>query len=435
MLEQFQLHLENSFSFIRGKKILLAVSGGIDSMVLLHLFQKTGIEIAVLHYNFQLRAQESDEDEWFIAEYCNSNAIHFFSKKTATQEYASEQKLSIQLAARKLRYEWFYEQLTSLKYDYISTAHHLDDSLETFLINFIRGTGLAGLVGIPTVNDKVIRPLLPFSRSQIEQFAIHNNILWREDASNGTTKYLRNKLRHDVIPVLKEIQPDLLSNFNQTIQHLQDSQSIILDAIQHFKNQVMIEKGEIFYFDCDKMMAFSNYRNYLYQILSSFGFSAWDDIYVLVEKQVGKQIFSENYILLKDRNSLILFPKADSKNEVYLIKSKNEIVKFPLNLSFSNTNTMSNPLPNCIFVYEDTLKFPLQIRKWTEGDTFYPFGMIGKKKISKYFKDQKMSLIQKENTWILCSDNQIVWVIGMRMDDRFKVTNETRNILKITLDK
>lgn len=435
MLEQFQLHLENSFSFIRGKKILLAVSGGIDSMVLLHLFQKTGIEVAVLHYNFQLRAQESDEDELFIAQYCKLNAIQFFSKKTATEEYASEQKLSIQLAARKLRYEWFYEQLTSLNYDYIATAHHLDDSLETFLINFTRGTGLDGLVGIPTVNDKVIRPLLPFSRSQIKHFATQNNILWREDASNGTTKYLRNKLRLDVIPVLKEIQPDLLSNFNQTIQHLQDSQSIILDAIQHFKNQVMIEKDGIFYFDCDKMMAFSNYRNYLYQILSSFGFSAWDDIYVLVEKQSGKQIFSENYILLKDRNSLILYSKSDSKNEVYLIKSKNEIVKFPLNLSFSNTITISNPLPNCIFVDEDTLQFPLQIRKWTEGDTFYPFGMIGKKKISKYFKDQKMSLIQKENTWILCSDNQIVWVIGMRMDDRFKVTNETRNILKITLDK
>jgi len=434
MLEQFQNHLQNSFPFVRGKKILLAISGGIDSMVLLELFQKTGIEIAVLHYNFQLRNTESDEDELFIANYCKSNGIDFFSKKMNTKKYASDKKLSIQSAARKLRYEWFYEQLTSLNYDYIATAHHLDDSLETFFINFSRGTGLSGLVGIPALNNKIIRPLLLFSREKIYEYAIENKISWREDSSNKTTKYLRNKLRHDVIPILKEVQPDLLSNFQQTIQHLQDSQSIINDAIQYFKNEVVIEKEDVLYFDCDKIVQFSNYKNYLYHVLSPFGFSAWDDIHNLVVNQSGKQILSEKYVLLKDRSRLLLFQKKQHLPEEFLIQSKNENVKIPLNLSFCNIDNISNMSFNCIFVDEDKLKFPLIIRKWDIGDLFFPFGMKGTKKVSKFFKDEKISILDKNNTWILCSDNQIVWIIGMRMDDRFKVTNETRTILKIIVN-
>lgn len=434
MLEQFQNHLQNSFPFVRGKKILLAISGGIDSMVLLELFQKTGIGIAVLHYNFQLRSTESDEDELFIANYCKSNGIDFFSKKMNTKKYASDKKLSIQSAARKLRYEWFYEQLTSLNYDYIATAHHLDDSLETFFINFSRGTGLSGLVGIPALNNKIIRPLLLFSREKIYEYAIENKISWREDSSNKTTKYLRNKLRHDVIPILKEVQPDLLSNFQQTIQHLQDSQSIINDAIQYFKNEVVIEKEDVLYFDCDKIVQFSNYKNYLYHVLSPFGFSAWDDIHNLVVNQSGKQILSEKYVLLKDRSKLLLFQKKQHLPEEFLIQSKSEIVKIPLNISFCNIDHINNTSSNCIFVDEDKLKFPLSIRKWNIGDTFFPFGLKGTKKVSKFFKDEKISILDKNNTWILCSDNQIVWIIGMRMDDRFKVTNETRTILKIIVN-
>lgn len=435
MLIQFQNQFQNLFSFVKGKRILIAVSGGIDSMVLLDLFQKSSINIAVLHCNFQLRDKESDEDEQFLANYCSAQTIDFYSKKINTKKYAEEHKLSIQLAARQLRYEWFYEQLTSLNYDYIATAHHLDDSLETFLINLSRGTGLDGLLGIPALNNKVIRPILPFSREQIEQYALKNGIQWREDASNKTTKYLRNKFRHDVIPKIKEIQPELLLNFKMTISHLQESQSIILDAVQYFKDKVVTEKDDVFYFDCDVILHFSNFKNYLYQILSPFGFSAWDDIYELIEKQSGKHILSQNHVLLKDRNTLILHPKKQNQCDSFLVKSKNDIVKFPLNLSFCNINDISNPSSNCIFVDEDKLKFPLEIKKWDIGNVFFPFGMQGKKKVSKFFKDEKLSILDKKNTWILSSNNQIVWIIGIRMDDRFKITNETKNILKITLNQ
>lgn len=435
MLEKFQNYLIHAFPSIQGKKVLVAVSGGIDSMVLLRLFQMVGVQITVLHYNFQLRDLESEEDEKFISDYCTAHSLPFFCKKTATQQYALDHKLSIQLAARQLRYEWFYEQLASLQYDFIATAHHLDDSVETFLINLTRGTGLKGLLGIPAQNDKIIRPLLPFSRDEIHQFANENQISWREDASNKTTKYLRNKFRHELIPTLKEIQPDFLSNFQQTIQNLQDSQSILEDAIQYFKEKVILEKGDAMYFDCDKMLQFSNYSNYLYQILSPYGFSAWEDIFTLVTKQSGKLILSENFVLLKDRDCLELHPKNNQTFESYTVESKNEIVKIPLNISFCNTDHILYPTPNCIFVDEDTLQFPLVIRKWAEGDFFYPYGMVGKKKVSKFFKDEKLSLIDKQKTWLLCSKDQIVWVMGMRMDDRCKVTNETQTILKITLEQ
>ncbi|MEN9928704.1 MAG: tRNA(Ile)-lysidine synthase [Bacteroidota bacterium] len=435
MLQQFQNHFTQAFPSVQGKKVLVAVSGGIDSMVLLDLFQKLGVQTAVLHYNFQLRDRESDEDQRFISEYCKARSIAFFTKNTDTQQYAMDHKLSIQLAARQLRYEWFYEQLASLHYDFIATAHHLDDSVETFFINLTRGTGLNGLLGIPAQNDNIIRPLLPFSRDMIQNYAVQNQISWREDASNKTTKYLRNKFRHDFIPIIKEIQPDFLLNFQHTIQHLQDSQSIVKDAMQHFKEKVIIEKEGKIYFDCTAILLFSNYKSYLYQMLSLYGFTAWEDVYSLITKPSGKQILSENFVLLKDRKCLILYPKIDPSEESYLIESKDDIVKIPLNIVFCNTDDILIPAPNRIFVDENKLQFPLQIRKWKEGDFFYPFGMVGKKKISKFFKDEKLSLIEKNNTWLLCSNEQIVWVIGMRMDDRFKVTNETQTILKITVEQ
>ena len=230
MLNKFQNHINSNFSFLKDKKLFLAISGGIDSMVLVHLLHKLKLDIAVLHCNFSLRDLESDGDENFVKSICNDLNISCFVQKFDTKKFALDYKLSIQLAARKLRYDWFYEQLNDKNFDYILTAHHLDDSLETFLINLTRGTGLDGLTGIPTQNDKIIRPLLPFSRVEIEGFAMQNSIEWREDSSNSSDKYLRNKLRLDVIPILKELQPQLLSSFKNTLENLQQSQSLINDA-------------------------------------------------------------------------------------------------------------------------------------------------------------------------------------------------------------
>lgn len=434
MLQKLQNHLQINFPFLKEKKLLLAVSGGIDSMVLVYLFKQLQFDFAVTHCNFKLRDNESNGDEDFVKLICDSLSISLFVQKFDTKQFAADYKLSIQLAARKLRYDWFYELLEKENYDYIVTAHHLDDSLETFLINFSRGTGLDGLTGIPNQNDRIIRPLLSFSRNEIENFAKENAIQWREDSSNASDKYLRNKLRHDVIPVLKELNPNLLTSFEKTIDNLKQSQSLVEDATKLVYKLVVEESDMLLKINLKELLKLPNYTAYLYQWLKQFEFTAWDDIYALANAQSGKQVFSENYVLLKDRDYLILSVRVDEqKDEVFYVEKNQKDVKIPLNMSICNVSDISNANPNCIFVDEDKLQFPLIIRKWEEGDYLYPFGMQGKKKLSKYFKDEKLSLIDKSSQWILCSDNLIVWVIGKRQDERFKVETNTTNIVQITL--
>ena len=434
MLEKLQLHLITNFPFLKGKRLFLAVSGGMDSMVLLHLFHQLNYEISVLHCNFSLRNLESDGDEEFVKHYCESKKIPLFIQKFDTKQFADDAKISIQVAARKLRYDWFYEQLVDKNFDYILTAHHLDDSLETFLINLTRGTGLEGLTGIPAQNDKIIRPLLPFSRVEIENYIQENNLQWREDSSNASDKYFRNKVRHAIVPVLKELNPNLLSSFQNTVENLQQAQSLVEDASKLVFQIVVQEENNQLKINLIELLKLSNYAAYLYQWLKDFGFTAWGDIYDIVTAQSGKLIFSETHILLKDRDYLILYIKESHTTELEIFVKKGiEEVKFPLKISFCNINDISNTKSNCIFVDEDLLQFPLTIRKWKEGDYFYPLGMQGKKKLSKYFKDEKMSLIDKSNQWLLCSNNQIVWVIGKRQDERFKITEKTNHKLQIKL--
>ena len=434
MLQKLQNHLQINFPFLKEKKLLLAVSGGIDSMVLVYLFKQLQFDFAVAHCNFQLRGNESKGDEDFVKSICDSLSIPLFVQKFDTKQFAADYKLSIQLAARKLRYDWFYQLLEKDNFDYLLTAHHLDDSLETFLINFSRGTGLDGLTGIPNQNDKIIRPLLVFSRNEIESFAKENAIQWREDSSNASDKYLRNKLRHDIVPVLKELNPNLLTSFEKTIENLKQSQSLVENASKLVYKMVVEESDTLLKINLKELLKLPNYTAYLFQWLKQFEFTAWNDIYDLAYAQSGKQVLSENYILLKDRDSLLLYAKGNSANEeVYFINKESKGVKIPLNMSICNVSDISNANSNCIFVDEDKLHFPLMIRKWEEGDYFYPLGMQGKKKLSKYFKDEKLSLIDKANQWLLCSDSQIVWVIGMRQDERFKVATNTTNILQITL--
>ena len=431
MVTKFQNNINQNLPFLKEAKILLATSGGIDSMVLLNLCHQLKLDIRVAHCNFQLRGDESDADEIFVKQQCEKLDVLLFITHFDTKKFAENQKLSIHVVARNLRYEWFNTLLINNNYDYILTAHHLDDSLETFLINFTRGSGLDGLNGIPQQKGNVIRPLLPFSRNEIKAFAKENNIQWREDSSNASDKYLRNKIRHDVIPVLKELNPSLLNSFENTISNLKQSQSLVNDASQIVYKQVVSEEDTI-KIDISKLTAFQNYKAYLYQWLSEYGFTAWDDIYALVGAQSGKQVFSETHILLKDRNHLILFPKQNDSESIYFwVENDQKEVKFPLKMAFCNVDDISVEATNTIFVDEEKLQFPLEIRKWQEGDLFFPFGMNGSKKLSKYFKDEKFSLIDKSNSWLLCSENQIVWVIGKRQDERFKVTETTTKILKI----
>jgi tRNA(Ile)-lysidine synthase len=436
MLQQFQNHLSQHFPFLKGKKLLLAVSGGLDSMVLLHLFQQLDYEIVVLHCNFQLRGLESFGDQQFIQEYTSQHNIQLSFTQFDTEAFANDYKLSIQIAARELRYSWFYEQLEIQDGDYILTAHHADDNLETFLINLSRGTGLDGLTGIPAQNDSIIRPLLPFTRKEIEEYAANQDVKWREDSSNASDKYLRNKIRHHLIPVLKELNPNFMSSFEKTQGYLQDSKDLVDDAAVMVYQQVAKEKGDEIYFDLNQLLKLANYKSYLYQWLTEFGFTAWDDIYDLVINQSGKQVLAPEFRLIKDRDYLILSPlKTELNQQEYLIESGTSKVNFPLNLLFSNVDAIGATSNSTIFVDGEKLLFPLTLRHWKEGDVFQPFGMEGKsKKVSKLFKDEKLSLIEKENTWLLCSENQVVWVVGIRQDERFKINSKTKNIVKIAIE-
>ena len=432
MLTKFQNHINENLPFIKGKKLLLAISGGIDSMVLLELCHELKLDVRVAHCNFQLRGNESDEDEKFVKSQCEKLDILLFVNHFDTQKFAETHKLSIQVVARNLRYEWFNTLLINNHYDYILTAHHLDDSLETVLINFTRGSGLDGLTGIPQQNGNIVRPLLPFSRNEIVTFAKENKVKWREDSSNASDKYLRNKLRHNVIPILKELNPSLLDSFEKSISNLQQAQTLVDDASRIVYRKVVTDINFQKRINLSELMQLPNYQAYLYQWIEPFGFSDWDSINDLVIAQSGKQVFSETHVLLKDRNELILFPKQNEIEPInFLISKDQKEVKFPLKMAFCNVDDISVQTTNTIFVDEDKLQFPLVIRKWKEGDWFYPSGMNGRKKLSKFFKDEKFSLLDKSSTWLLCSENQIVWVIGKRLDEQFKVTESTTKILKI----
>lgn len=435
MFSKFQNHIVSRFPFLAEKKLFLAVSGGLDSMVLLHLLKQLPYEIAVLHCNFQLRGLESFGDQTFVENYCDQNNIPVFTTQFDTEAFAKDYKLSTQVAARELRYSWFYELLEEKDFDYILTAHHADDNLETFIINLSRGTGLDGLSGIPEQNDKIIRPILPFSREEILKYAEENKIDWREDSSNTSNKYLRNKIRHDLVPILKELNPNFLNAFQKTQSYLQESQVMVEDASIMIYQQVAKEAGDDIHFDLKKLKKLPNYKSYLYQWLHEFGFLAWNDIYDLVNGQSGKQVFSAEFRLLKNRDTLILSPISEmSEKEQFEINENEKEVNFPLKLKLCNVGHITIDSNKAIFVDADKIQFPLVLRKWNEGDVFHPFGMHGKsKKVSKLFKDEKLSLIEKEQTWILCSDDQIVWVVGIRQDERFRIKNTSNKILKIEL--
>ncbi|AXG71548.1 tRNA(Ile)-lysidine synthase [Kordia sp. SMS9] len=411
------------------------MSGGLDSVVLSTLLYKLNYSIAFAHCNFQLRNDESDADEAFVTQLAAEMKVNVYTKKFETATFANEQKLSIQMAARKLRYEWFQELTETFEYDYILTAHHKDDALETFLINLSRGTGMEGLTGIPERNENIVRPLLPFTRNDICAYAEQYKLQWREDSSNASTKYLRNKIRHEIVPLLHELHPTFMDNFESTQQHLQGSKDIVHDRIQQLR-ETLLEKvaNDTYQIEIAALQKLSNPKAYLYELLKAFGFSAWNDISDLLSAQSGKQVFSVNYRLVKDRDYLFIQKQNQQEtSEPIFIHDSESTIKSPIQLHIEEVASITNTGKNILYVDKKMLKFPLIVRKWQNGDYFYPFGMQGKKKLSKYFKDEKYSLIDKENQWLLCSEENIVWIIGKRSDNRYKVTQPTNTIIKLTL--
>ncbi|WGH74190.1 tRNA lysidine(34) synthetase TilS [Tenacibaculum tangerinum] len=437
MLQELASHIDEQFSFLKDKGLLIAISGGVDSVVLTHLLHKLQFKISLAHCNFQLRGKESDLDEQFVQKLGDRLTIETFTTRFNTREYAVENKLSIQLAARELRYNWFDKLRKENAFDYILTAHHADDNLETFLINFTRGTGLEGLTGIPSINKNVVRPLLIFSREEIFSFATENNIEWQEDKSNAEKKYVRNKIRHDVIPVLKELNPSLLKSFNKTIDYLQQSQQIIDNKIKEISSKILLKEGDLLKINIEEMLKLTNPKAYLYQLLKPYGFREWDDVFDLIYAQSGRRILTKFYTLLKDRDFLLLLPTDEEslcKNEHFIIHKENKRITVPIELIFENVKKQTTISTNSIYVDSELLDYPLSLRRWISGDYFYPKGMQGRKKVSKYFKDEKISIVNKNKIWLLCSGkNEIIWIIGKRQDRRFLPTEKTTNLLKISI--
>jgi tRNA(Ile)-lysidine synthase len=435
--ERFNKHINNHLGFLNQKKLLIAVSGGLDSVLLTHLCKAAKLNIALAHCNFNLRDSESDGDEASVLGLAKALELEVFIQHFDTTNYAEVNKLSIQMAARELRYNWFQELASQLDFDYILTAHHADDNLETFLINLSRGTGLDGLIGIPETNGNIVRPLLKFSRIALEHYAKKMNITWREDSSNASIKYLRNQLRHEVIPKLKETNPNFLQNFDTTLQHLKQASNIVEESVNAVLKRAIVEvnNDEVTY-DISTLLALKNNKSYLVEIFKPYGFTAFKDIFNLLEAQSGKQIFSQSHRLIKDRTHLILAKLTLDKSVNIVINTEDKDKTLPIGiLFFDETNAIEATSKNEIYLDAKLISYPLTVRNWQEGDYFYPLGLNGKKKISKFFKDEKLNILEKEKCLVLCTNKEIVWVVGYRADHRFRVAKTTTNILKISLVK
>ncbi len=433
MIFNFKEYIISNFPYLIGNKILIACSGGLDSVVLTHLMKNSGSDIALAHCNFSLRGKESDGDEMFVIGLAKQMDISIFTETFDTHKFAEEHKVSTQMAARTLRYNWFDEILRDFKFDYLLTAHHLDDDLETFFINLSRGTGLNGLTGIPKKYNKVVRPILDFSRDEILGYAEKNKLKWREDSTNQKTDYLRNKLRLEVLPQYKKTNEAILKNFQKTQKNLRSSRSLIDDYMALVYKLVISEETNTYKINIQKLKELPHTNELLYELLNSFGFKDWQDISDLLDAQTGKQIFSNSHRLLKNREDLILSEIVTEKSIEEFEVPKNGITS-PIHLNIEPSKYIGETEKNLEYFASEKLNFPLKLRKWRSGDTFQPFGMKGNKKISKFLKDEKISLNEKANIWLLLSDEKIVWVIGHRMDDNFKVSPDTKHIVKISFN-
>lgn len=432
MLDQFQAHIDRHLPFLQGKRLLLACSGGLDSVVLAHLAKGIGLDVDLAHCNFQLRGEESEGDEAFVRRLAKELGVGALARKFDTLNHARERRISIQMAARELRYQWFAEVLGQSGHAYVLTAHHADDNLETFLINLSRGSGIEGLLGIPQVNDRVVRPLLPFSREALWTHAQREKIHWREDSSNERDDYLRNKIRHTVVPRLRELHPGFLQNFERTRSNLQQAHGLMDDHVREVRERLFQERDRAYWISLAALRDLGPREAILFFLFQPYGFKDPGEVDRLMGAMSGKFLLSKSHKLLRDREHFILSSRSVVPREQFSIPESGGGDPLPISLSMEPVGRMGKPDRLCIYVDREKLKFPLLLRKWEPGDYFYPFGLGGRKKLAKFFKDEKVDRNAKERQWLLCSDGDILWVVGRRADERFKVDGSTQQILKIT---
>jgi tRNA(Ile)-lysidine synthase len=437
MNKQFKSYISAKDLCQPGDRILLAVSGGIDSVVMTHLFKEAGYDCAVAHCNFQLRGEESDMDEAFVRSLAGALDIPVYVKKFDVEAVMNEHGISLQMAARELRYKWFEELLTKYSMDRVATAHNKNDAVETFFLNLSRGSGIRGLKGISPRRGKIIRPILFASRSQIATFQQARGIEFREDSSNLETKYQRNKIRHDILPVMEQINPGFLEIMYGNMERLEEVYEIYNHHIQQVRMEIFEEKPGKTVIDTGKLRALTPLSTWLYELFSPYGFtrSQCEGIRKIMDSGSGRQSISTTHRLFKDREKMILVPAESESFERYYLDDpgKQSYLPFPMDMEVLERSDLEaipdDPLVACLDL--DTIQFPLTIRRWMHGDYFYPLGMEQIKKLSDFFVDKKVPVPEKERIWIMASGKKIVWVMGYRIDNRFRVTPDTTRILTL----
>ncbi|MFH0842715.1 MAG: tRNA lysidine(34) synthetase TilS [Bacteroidota bacterium] len=437
MLSDFLRYIEENRMTGKGDRILLAVSGGIDSMVMAHLFTRTCFETGIAHCNFCLRGKESDRDEELVRKFASDNDIIFFSKRFDTKKYAGEKGISIQVAARELRYGWFEEVIKKNGFSRTAVAHNLNDNIETMLINLTRGTGVTGLTGMRPVNNRIIRPLLFATRETISIYCKSKGIKYREDRSNAETKYTRNKIRSLVIPVLREINPSIEATLQKTAERLRDTDDIVTYFMKELKQKILFER------DGDTILKLAPLRLYiensevLYELTEQYAMTGplLNDLKNIIAGPSGGRILTETHRILKNRQELIVTPLSGFENESVKIDSIADLRKVPFIASVISINiTLNFRIPSdrdTACLDQNKFRFPVIIRRWHMGDYFIPLGMKRRKKLSDFFTDLKYSVPQKERALILESDGMIAWIAGERIDERFRITTDTKRALII----
>ncbi len=440
MQKRFIQYIEQHQLFSKEQIILVAVSGGADSVVLLNLLMEAGYKAAVAHCNFNLRAKESDADEAFVHQLVNHYNIpaHFIAFNT--NEYAKENKLSIEMAARELRYNWFSKLLKDNSYTNIATGHHLNDSIETIFLNLARGTGYKGITGISAKNGTIVRPMLFATRTEIESYANENNLEYRNDSSNEEEKYLRNIVRKQIIPAFKKLNPAFEQVMQNNINNLNDSALVLDNYFTNFQKETIISDTYPIEIHFNALKDKSPQSIHLYELIKNYGFNsdAVAKILIGIRKESGRLFYSDTHQLLIDREKLIITKKTEIENKEFQINTIAELSNLPIHLKgkeISSRNFTIIKKSNFACIDANKISFPLTLRKWKNGDYFYPLGMNQKKKVSDFLIDTKTNRIEKENTWVLLSGNDIFWIVNKRIDNRFKVTNETSKVLVIEYNR
>ncbi|HOK52557.1 MAG TPA: tRNA lysidine(34) synthetase TilS [Bacteroidales bacterium] len=441
LLQRFEHYLRKECSVDPAETILIAVSGGADSMCLLHLLHTLRQPVAAVHCNFQLRGKESDEDEAFVKQHTHALSIPLHVKKFDTLAYARSQGITIQEAARKLRYDYFEHIRQLHHYQCIATAHHADDSIETFFINLLRGTGLKGITGIKPRQGLLIRPLLFAFRHEIEQYCTENNIEFRTDSSNLSDKYLRNQLRHHIIPAFERINPAFRQIMLRNLDNFKQAEKIYQHYITHEINKIPQRLPDnTWSFPIHDIKQQPSPTLALHELLQPFNFSP-DTIYDIVralDRESGKEFFSPTHRLIKDRDLLLVEPiESEESAQVFYIEPNTQEITFPIKLTFQWFNAADYKIKadrNIAALDADKIEFPLMLRHWQKGDYFIPLGMKNFKKLSDFFIDLKLSRLQKERTWLLTNGDEIVWIVGIRIDERYKITPQTKHVIEIRLN-